>query len=371
VTYAAITGWGKCLPPAVLSNHDLSTMLDTSDEWIVSRTGIRERRISHVGLEELAYVAAARALACAGLAGSDVELIVFGTCSHDDQVPNMASGIQRRLRAQPAAAYDINTACTSFLYGLSTATALIRTGVVRNALVIGAELISPFMDWSDRDVAVLFGDGAAAVLLEASIAAEGVLAQKLGCYGDARETLRVQGMGGTYANRGVLYGVTRWQFEGQEIFKRAVQGMSGACDEALSQLELAAADVDLVVPHQANLRIIEAVAKRTRVPMEKVYVSVDRYGNMSSATVPVALCEALEAGRVTPGALLLMPSFGGGLSFCAHAVRWGQRTTPLARSEVELPPNHRTALELIRDCLERKTHPSGAPAGTPWGTARL
>jgi 3-oxoacyl-[acyl-carrier-protein] synthase III len=167
-THAAITGWGKCLPPAVLTNHDLSTILDTSDEWIVSRTGIRERRISHVGLEELAYVAAARALAAAGVAGSSIELIVFGTCSHDDQVPNQASGIQVRIAAQPAAAFDINTACTSFLYGLSAASALIRTGVVRNALVIGAELISPFMDWTDRDVAVLFGDGAAAVVLEAT-----------------------------------------------------------------------------------------------------------------------------------------------------------------------------------------------------------
>ncbi|HET9329387.1 MAG TPA: 3-oxoacyl-ACP synthase, partial [Steroidobacteraceae bacterium] len=140
MTYAAITGWGKCLPPAVLTNHDLSAMLDTSDEWIVSRTGISERRISHVGLEELAYVAAARALAAAGLAGSEVELIVFGTCSHDDQVPNMASGVQARIGALAAAAMDVNTACTSFSYGLSTATAMIRTGVVRNALVIGAEL---------------------------------------------------------------------------------------------------------------------------------------------------------------------------------------------------------------------------------------
>src|SRR5205085_7105444 len=219
VIHAAITGWGKCLPPAVLSNHDLSGLLDTSDEWIVSRTGIRERRISHVGLEELAYVAAARALAAAAISGSSIELIVFGTCSHEDQVPNMASGIQVRIGAPAAAAFDINTACTSFLYGLSAATALIRTQVVRNALVIGAELISPFMDWRDRDVAVLFGDGAAAVVLEASDREEGVLAEKLGCYGDARETLRVQGMGGRYANRGVLYGITRWQFEGQEIFK--------------------------------------------------------------------------------------------------------------------------------------------------------
>jgi 3-oxoacyl-[acyl-carrier-protein] synthase-3 len=367
VTYAAITGWGKCLPPAVLTNHDLSTILDTSDEWIVSRTGIRERRISHVGMEEFAYVAAARALAAAGLAGRSVELIVFGTCSHDDQVPNMASAIQVRIGAHGAAAYDINTACTSFLYGLSTASALIRTGVVRNALVIGAELISPFMDWSNRDVAVLFGDGAAAVVLEATPREEGLLAEKLGCYGEARETLRVQGMGGRYANRGVLYGITRWQFEGQEIFKRAVQGMSGACEEALGRLRLTAADVALTVPHQANLRIIEAVAKRVKVPMERVFVNIERYGNMSAATVPVALCEAVEEGRVRPGALLLLPGFGGGLTYCAHVVRWGERTTPLGTSEATLPPNDRPAIEILRDCLERKTRPSPAAASaTPF-----
>jgi 3-oxoacyl-[acyl-carrier-protein] synthase-3 len=367
VVHAAITGWGKCLPPAVLSNHDLSRILDTSDEWIVSRTGISERRISHVGLEELAYVACARALAAAGLAGSSVELIVFGTCSHEDQVPNMASGIQVRIGAHSAAALDINTACTSFLYGLSAATALIRTGVVRNALVIGAELISPFMDWSDRDVAVLFGDGAAAVVLERSDREEGLLAEKLGCYGDARETLRVEGMGGRYANRGVLYGITRWQFEGQEIFKRAVQGMSGACEDVLTRLRIGPGDIDLVVPHQANLRIIEAVAKRARIPMERVYVNIQRYGNMSAATVPVALCEALEERRVRPGALLLMPGFGGGLTYCAHLVRWGSRTTPLAASSAELPPNTRPALEIVRDCLERKRRPSPAPAAAPFG----
>src|SRR6201987_4602769 len=239
--HAAITGWVKCLPPAVLSNQDLCGMLDTSDEWIVSRTGIRERRISHVGLEELAYVAAARAVAAAGVSGERIELIVFGSCSYDDQVPNMASGIQLRVGAHSAAAFDINTACTSFLYGLSTASALIRTGVVRNALVIGAELISPFMDWSDRDVAVLFGDGAAAVVLQASSEEVGLLAEKLGCYADARETLRVQGMGGRYANHGVLYGITRWQFEGQEIFKRAVHGMAGASEEGLARARFSAA----------------------------------------------------------------------------------------------------------------------------------
>jgi 3-oxoacyl-[acyl-carrier-protein] synthase III len=361
LAHAAITGWGKCLPPAILSNADLTQLFETSDEWILSRTGIRERRISHVSLEELAYVASARALAAAGLEGSAIDLVVFGTCSHGDQVPNMASAVQARIGAATAAAMDINTACTSFLYALSTATALIRTGVVRTALVIGAELISPFMDWADRNVAVLFGDGAAAVVLEATEREEGLIAEKLGCYADARETLRVQGMGGTYANRGVLYGVTRWQFEGQEIFKRAVQGMAAAADNTLTRVGLTPEAVDLVVPHQANLRIIEAVAKKARVPMERVYINVQRYGNMSAATVPVALCEALEEKRVRPGALLLMPGFGGGLTYCAHLVRWGDRTAPLGESKVELPPTDRTALRIIQDLLAAKTTPSAAP----------
>jgi 3-oxoacyl-[acyl-carrier-protein] synthase III len=344
---AAIVGWGKCLPPAVLSNPDIATFLDTSDEWILTRTGIRERRVSHVQLGELGYVAAARALAAAGLDGKQIELIVFGTTSHDDQVPNVASGIQRRIGAEGCAAMDVNTACTSFLYSLSTATALIKTGVVGNALVIGAEVISPFIDWSDRNTAVLFGDGAAAVVLSATDHDEGLLAEKLGCYGESREILRVHGMGAAYAHQNRIYGKTEWQFEGQEIFKKAVQGMASACAEALGKLAMTAADVDLVIPHQANLRIIEAVAKKAGVPMERVFTNVERYGNMSAATVPVALCEALEAGRVKPGALLLMPSFGGGLTFTGHVVRWGERVTPLATSAIELPPNNQSALEIV------------------------
>jgi 3-oxoacyl-[acyl-carrier-protein] synthase-3 len=345
--HAAIVGWGKCLPPAVLSNADLATFLDTTDEWILTRTGIRERRVSHVPLSELIHVAAARALACAGIEGRQIELIVIGTTSYDDQCPNVASGLQRRIGADGCAAMDVNTACTSFLYSLSTATAMIRTGVVKNALVVGAEVISPFMDWSDRNVAVLFGDGAAAVVLQASDREEGLLAERLGCFGEAREILRVHGMGAGYAHQNRIMGKTEWQFEGQEIFKKAVHGMSMACAEALTKLGKTAADVDLVVPHQANLRIIEAVAKKAGVPMERVFTNVDRYGNMSAATVPVALCEALEEGRVKPGALLLMPSFGGGLTFTGHVVRWGQRVTPLGTSSVELPPAHQTALEIV------------------------
>jgi 3-oxoacyl-[acyl-carrier-protein] synthase III len=288
------------------------------------------------------------------MAGEDIELIVFGTCSHDDQVPNMASGIQARIGAQHAGAMDVNTACTSFLHALSTATALIRTGVVRNALVIGAELISPFMDWSDRNVAVLFGDGAAAVVLEATDREEGLLAEKLGCYGEAREILRVHGMGGRYANVGRLYGDTSWQFEGQEIFKRAVHGMTDASRVALGKLGLTPADVDLVIPHQANLRIIESVGKHLQVPAERVYVNVHRNGNMSAATVPVALCEALEEGRVKPGSLLLLPGFGGGLSYCSHVVRWGERVTPLGETSIDLPASERSALQIVRDVIATK-----------------
>jgi len=346
--HAAITGWGKCMPPAVLTNADLATFLETTDEWILTRTGIRERRVSHVPLGELSYVAAARALACAGIDGRQIELIVVGTTSFDDQVPNVASGIQRRIGAEGCAAMDVNTACTSFLYSLSTATAMIRTGVVGNALVIGSEIISPFMDWSDRNVAVLFGDGAAAVVLQATDREEGLLAERLGCYGESREILRVHGMGAGYAHQNRILGKTEWQFEGQEIFKKAVHGMSMACAEALGKIGKTAADIDLVVPHQANLRIIEAVAKKAGVPMDRVFTNVDRYGNMSAATVPVALCEALEEGRVKPGALLLMPSFGGGLTFTGHVVRWGQRVTPLGDSDAGLPPNNKSALEMVQ-----------------------
>src|SRR4029450_5015875 len=220
---AAIVGWGKCLPPAVLSNADLATFLDTSDDWILSRTGIRERRVSHVQLGEISYVAAARALACAGMEGPEIELIVVGTTSYDDQVPNVASGIQRRIGADGCAAMDVNTACTSFLYSLSTATAMIRTGVARNALVLGAEGITPFIDGSDRNTAVLFGDGAAAVVLQATDAEEGLLAQRLGCYGESREILRVHGMGGGYAHPNPGIGKSEWAFGGQEMFKKAVQ----------------------------------------------------------------------------------------------------------------------------------------------------
>jgi 3-oxoacyl-[acyl-carrier-protein] synthase-3 len=254
MTHAAITGWGKCMPPAVLSNADLATFLDTDDTWISTRTGIHERRVAHVSALELAHVASARALACAGLTGAEVELIVYGSCSNDEQIPNTASGLQWLLGAAQAGAMDVNTACTSFLYSLSTATAMIRTGVVRNALVVGVEVIAPFMDWRNRNVAVLFGDGAAAVVLQASDEATGLIGEKLGCYADARQTLRVRGVGFTYGQDNVILGDTQWDFDGQEIFKRAVVGMTEASTAVLAKCGHAVADVDLVVPRQAHRR---------------------------------------------------------------------------------------------------------------------
>jgi 3-oxoacyl-[acyl-carrier-protein] synthase-3 len=346
----------------VLSNADLAQILDTSDEWITSRTGIRERRISHVGLGELAHVAARRALAAAALDAADVELIVFGTTTFEDQAPNQASLLQLQLGARRAASMDVNTACTSFLYAWSTANALIRTGVVRNALVIGGEVISRFMDWSNRNVAVLFGDGCAAIVLEAAEEQTGLLGEQLGCDAEGRGALVIEGMGARYADFQRPLGVTNWIFDGQEIFRRAVAGMSQASTGVLARHGVGAADIGLVVPHQANQRIIDAVVKRLDLPMERVMLTVQRYGNMSAATVPVALVEALEAGRVQPGSLLLMPAFGAGLTWCAHLARWGGRVEPLQNSKAGLSACSSSGLDLVRSLMARRelARPSAA-----------
>ncbi len=349
MTYAAITGWGACMPPAILTNDDLSTFLETSDEWITSRTGTQQRRVSHVTAIELSTVAATRALACAGLDPKDVDLIIYGGVSNEELVPNSASGVQVALGAKHAAAIDLNTACTSFCYGLTTATAMIKTGVVRNAVVIGVELISRYMDWSNRNVAVLFGDGAAAVVLQSTDTEEGVLGSVLGCDAEARHTLRVRGFGCGYAGLDISFGDTLWDFDGSIIFKRAVKAMAESSVKVLQQCGVSPDEVSLVIPHQANLRIIESVAKHAGIPMEKVVVTVQKYGNMSAATVPVALCEALAEGRVKPGSYMLMPAFGGGLTYNALLVKWGSRITPLGRSDIELPPCTRTALEMVND----------------------
>jgi 3-oxoacyl-[acyl-carrier-protein] synthase-3 len=354
MTHAAIVGWGKCLPPSILTNQDLATFLPTDDEWITSRTGMKERRISHVPGIELAITAARRAIACAGMSGKDIELVIYGSCSNDETVPNSASGVQQRIGATQAAAFDVNTACTSFMYGLSIGSSMIKTGIVKNALVIGVELISQYMDWDNRNVAVLFGDGAAAMVLEETDEETGVIAEKLQCYADSRQILRVRGMGTMYANLGVPFGQTSWDFDGQEIFRKAVQGMSDASLDVMQRTGVTMDDVALIVPHQANLRIIDAVAKRTGAGADKVFLTVQKYGNMSSATAPVAMVEAVEEGRVPPGGLVLMPAFGGGLTLSAHLIRWGRRMTPLQSCDAELPPSSKTALEIVNDIRAQK-----------------
>ena len=312
------------------------------------RTGIRERRVSAriAGRDELRR-RRARPRLRRRVDGSKIELIVFGTTSYDDQVPNMASGIQKRIGADGCAAMDVNTACTSFLYSLSTATAMIKTGVVKNALVIGSELISPFMDWSDRNVAVLFGDGAAAVVLQATeqrgrivSRASRVLWRVSRDPARARHGRRVRTSESISARPNGSSRVRRFS-------RKPFMAGLPPVPRDWGKLGKGPDDVDLVKQHQANMRIIGSVARKAGVPMERVFVNVHRYGNMSAATVPVALCEALEEGRVKPGALLLMPSFGGGLTFTGHVVRWGQRVTPIATTDIDLPTNSQSALEIV------------------------
>ena len=351
---AAITGWGKCAPDKVLSNDDLATLLDTNDEWITSRTGMKERRISHVPISELSYIAAARALACAGINADDVDMIILGSCSFDSQVPNASSRIQQLLQAKNAACMDLNTACTSGMYAMSVASAMIKAGTINNAVIIGAEVVHPFMDWSDRNVAILFGDGAAAFYLEAQDTEEntGIQAETLGCIADSRDILAVNGVGLKYANQGWPLGTTKWDFEGREIFKQAINGMQSGCEKALSKMGISTADVDIVIPHQANLRIIESLAQRLKVPSEKLFINIHRYANMSAATAPMAIVEAVEENIVKPGDLILVPAFGAGLTWSAQLIRWGQRCEALGECDVQLPKTEETALEIIKKVKE-------------------
>ncbi|MBT8140403.1 MAG: ketoacyl-ACP synthase III [Gammaproteobacteria bacterium] len=349
--YAAITGWGKCLPPAVLSNADLATFIDTDDDWITSRTGMKERRVAHVQCTDMAHIAALRALAAAGRTAQDLDLIIFGSCTGDTVVPTCASRVQDLLGAKGIASLDLNTACTSGLYALSVASSMIKTGSAKRVLVIGAEKPSALMDWTNRNVAVLFGDGAAALIVEGSEQEQGLMAESLGCYAEARDSLAVHNYGTAYTNM-CPTSITSWDFDGQDIFKRAVKGMVKASHDVLNKLNLGVEDIDTLVPHQANSRIIDAVGKKLGVPADKVFVNVERYGNMSAATVMIALCEAIEEGKVKPGANILLPAFGAGLTWNSHFIRWGERVEPLGYSDAELPACKKTALEIIAPRLE-------------------
>lgn len=326
-TYAAITGCGMDVPERVLTNADLERMVDTSDEWIRARTGIVERHVAAPGesTSVLATRAAARALAQAGVAPAEVDLVILATCTPDRPFPATACTVQANLGIPHAAAFDLAAACSGFVYGLSVATNMIRCGAHRTVLLIGADVFTHFIDWQDRNTAVLFGDGAGAVVLQASEQPLGLLSYRLGSMGEAEDLMAVAA-GGTRLPASAETLAQRQQYvwmHGREIFKHAVRQMGESSLQALHDAGLCPADVALVVPHQANLRIIEALARRLEVPMSRVFVNVDRYGNTSAGTIPIALCEALAQGRVAEGDALLLTAFGGGLTWGSAVVRWG------------------------------------------------
>ncbi|MBQ85472.1 MAG: 3-oxoacyl-ACP synthase [Gammaproteobacteria bacterium] len=351
--HAEITGWGKCVPPAVLSNDDLATFLETSDEWVTSRTGIKERRICHCNFSDMALVAARRALAAADLDANELDLILLGSLTNDSMCPNTASLVADALGARKAAALDINSACTGFLYGLHIGTNLIRAGAHQKVLVIGGEFISHYMNWARRDVAVLFGDACGAVILETSDKPVGLISAKIGCEADAKHAIQITNLGSAYSRLSTDFLYTGWNFEGQEVFKRAVKSMAQACADVLEESGVRVEDVNLVVPHQANKRILDALAKRVGVDESKVFVNVHKYGNTSAGTIPVGLTEALEEGRVAPGDYILSATFGAGLTWGAGLIRWGDRVQPLSNSDAELPPCDKTALEILEPHIKR------------------
>ena len=345
---AIITGWGRCAPPAVMTNDDIATILDTNHEWIVERTGIHQRHVSHVGSSELARVSASRALAAAGKEPDDVDAIIFASVSPELLVPSTASIVQKKLGIEDVAAMDLNVGCSGFVYGLALANGLIETGVARCVLLVASERLTWYLDWTDRNTGVLFGDGSGAAVLEPGGDDEGVLAVNIGNDGAAAGALMVDNFG-TAIDR-LHYDILEltFNFDGREIFKRATFGMMRSANAVLGETGNTIDDVDLVIPHQANLRIIQAVGHKLGVESDKVYVNVDRYGNTSASSIPIAMSEALDNGRIAPGSLILMPAFGAGLSRGAALLRWGRRVEPLGESDAELEPCEQTAVELMR-----------------------
>ncbi|MBX3070200.1 MAG: ketoacyl-ACP synthase III [Thermomicrobiales bacterium] len=324
--HAAITGWGMAVPERVLTNADLERMVDTSDEWILSRTGIRERRV--VGPRDtttsLSVAAARQALETAGLTADDLDLIVVATCTPDQFLVSEACLVQGELGGN-AAAFDLGAACAGFVYALSTATQFIRSGVYQRVLVIGADTLTRFVDYSDRSTCILFGDGAGAVILEASDEPRGMLSTVLGADGAGYKHLYIPGWGAFVPESAGIFPEYRpyLQMNGREVFRFAVTAMGDAAVESVSKAGLEFDDIDMLIPHQANLRIIDAAARRLNLPMEKVWVNLDRYGNTSAASIPIALVEAQLAGKLSEGANIVFVAFGGGLAWAASVVRWG------------------------------------------------
>lgn len=321
-----IIGTGYYAPEKILTNFDLEKMVDTSDEWIVERTGIRERRIAEDGVptSELAFQAAKNALADAKISPEEIDLIIVCTLTSDMVIPSTACLLQDRLGAKRAAAFDLSAACSGFVYGISVGTQFIKSGVYKKVLVVAAETLSKLVDWTDRNTCVLFGDGAGAAVLGEVEEGYGILGIELGSDGAGGEFLTVPASGSlhpataeTVANK--LHYI---QMNGSEVFKFAIKIMGEAALKALRDAGLSAGDVDCLVPHQANIRIIKSAAKRLHMPMDKVIVNVERYGNTSAASIPIALAEAAKSGKIKKGDIVVLVGFGAGLTWASCVMKW-------------------------------------------------
>jgi 3-oxoacyl-[acyl-carrier-protein] synthase-3 len=319
---------GMWVPDKVLTNADLEQMVDTSNEWIIERTGIRERRIAEddVGVVEMGYRAGLDAIENAGLSPSDIDAIIVSTATPDRLLPATACDVQARLGARNAVAFDVWGACSGWLYALNVGIAFVQTGQAQNVLCLATEKMSSIVDWTDRTTCVLFGDAAGAAILQRSEdKSQGILSTYMRSDGTLAELLYRKPNDTPSFPIDVVEIVARdgyLRMAGREVFKNAVRSMCEAADAVLEEAGLAKEDVDLLVPHQANIRIIEATAKYARVPMDRVWVNVDRYGNTSSATIPVSLYEAHAAGRIQEGSVVLMVTFGAGLTWAGTLMRW-------------------------------------------------
>lgn len=323
--YSVLKGVGHYVPSRALTNQQLEEMVDTNDEWIVQRTGIRERRIAdeHTATSDLALAAARIALANSGVNPEDLDMIIVATVTPDHAFPSTACLLQRELEAWNAAAFDLEAACSGFLYALSVADQYIRAGTCKTVLLVAADTLSKITDYTDRNTCILFGDGAGAAVVQGG-KAPGLLALEIGADGRGSQLL-VQPAGGSRNPASLDTIEARQHFiqmAGREVFKFAVRKMEEASLRVLAQAGLEAGDVDLLIPHQANLRIIDSAAKRIGISPDKVYINLDRYGNMSGASIPVALSEAVSQGRIKNGDTVLLVGFGGGLTWGAAILRW-------------------------------------------------
>ena len=325
--FAYVAGTGRGLPAARMTNHDFAAIgIETSHEWIVERTGISERRIARDGEStcSMAADAARKAMERAGVGAGELDTIILSTATPDRLLPATAVDVQAALGASRAAAFDLSAACSGWLYGLTVGEGMLMTGAAKTVLVVGAEKMSAIVDWQDRATCVLFGDGAGAAVLKRSREGKGILSSFLRSDGTLAELLyRPHGGATTPLSEAVLAERSHYvKMAGREVFKHAVRMMADAADRALDGARLTGADVDLMIPHQANVRIIEATAKHANIPMSKVFVNVDRYGNTSSASIPIALDEAIEAGRIKDGSTVLLCAFGAGFTWGSMVVRF-------------------------------------------------